>query len=172
VEQSIRKFFQFYDDFVQLREKMDSDVYNHFQEMRFQVDEHREELKGKIDVIALAMIDRIKICREEYLKSFKKKSLFEDSSFDDKKSLEKKLKELEETFRHPNLLSTTIKEMQREQEESLKDIQLKLDEMTKIKDNLKATNDFQPNLSLFDQETSLFGVIKLSEYLNVNSFQE
>jgi hypothetical protein len=72
VAQSIRKFFQFYDEFVQLREKMDSDVFDYFQEMRFQVDEHREELKGKIDVIALAMIDRIKTCGEEYLKNFKK----------------------------------------------------------------------------------------------------
>jgi hypothetical protein len=45
--------------------------------------------------------------------------------------------------------------------------------MTKIKDNLKATNDFQPNLSLFDQnETSLFGSIKLSEYCsNKKSFK-
>ncbi len=35
IEQSIRESFQFYDDFVQHREKMDSDVYNHFQEIRF-----------------------------------------------------------------------------------------------------------------------------------------
>ena len=48
LEETARKFFKFYDDFVQLREKMDSDVFDYFQEMRFQVDEHREELKGKI----------------------------------------------------------------------------------------------------------------------------
>jgi chlorite dismutase len=137
--------------------------------MRFQVDEHREELKGKIDVIALAMIDRIKTCGEEYLKSFKKKSLFEDSSFDGKQSLENKLKELEETFRHPNLLSTTIQEMQREQEEYIYAIQFKINEINQVKDDLRETNGFKPNLSLFDQETSLFGVIKLSGYTNKKS---
>jgi hypothetical protein len=63
--------------------------------------------------------------------------------------------------------------MQREQEEYIYAIQFKINEMTKIKDNLKATNDFQPNLSLFDQnETSLFGSIKLSEYCsNKKSFK-
>jgi hypothetical protein len=35
--------------------------------------------------------------------------------------------------------------MQTKQDESLKDIQIKLYEMTKIKDNLKATNEFGPN---------------------------
>ena len=51
------------------------------------------------------------------------------SSFDESKSLEDKLNEIEEeTFRNPNLLIQTIKEMQQKQEESLKDIQLKLSE--------------------------------------------
>ena len=47
--------------------------------------------------------------------------------------------------------------------------------MSKIKDDLKATYDFQPNLSSFDQEdkeTSLFSSIKLIAcWLNVNSFK-
>jgi hypothetical protein len=33
--------------------------------------------------------------------------------------------------------------MQQKQDESLREIQLKLNEMTKVKDNLKATNKFQ-----------------------------
>jgi hypothetical protein len=31
-------------------------ILGHFQELRFQIDEHREELKNKIDDIALEMI--------------------------------------------------------------------------------------------------------------------
>jgi hypothetical protein len=59
LEQLIRTFFEFYDDFAQDKTQIDLDVYNHFHELRFQVDEHRERLKEKIDEIALAMIDKI-----------------------------------------------------------------------------------------------------------------
>ena len=42
LEVSIKKFFQLYDEFAQNKAKLDMDVFNHFQEMRFQIDEHRE----------------------------------------------------------------------------------------------------------------------------------
>ncbi len=41
--------------------------------------------------------------------------------------------------------------MQQKQEESLKEIQSKLNQMTKIKDNLEATNEFKPNSSFLRQ---------------------
>jgi hypothetical protein len=69
LEVSIKQFFAFYDEFIQNRNKGESDVFDHFQEMRFQVDEHREELKKRIDDIALEMIDKIKKHEEAYLKS-------------------------------------------------------------------------------------------------------
>jgi hypothetical protein len=165
LEVSIRNYFEFYEKFIQNKSKLNMDVYNHFQEMRFQIDEHREELKKRIDEIALEMIDEIKKCEEIYLKNHKESfSLFYETQ-----SVEDKLKEIEDTFRQPNLLIQTIKEMQQKQEESLRDII----EMSKIKDNLKATNDFKPNKSSFDQtETSLFGSIKLNGcWLNINSFE-
>ena len=46
--------------------------------------------------------------------------------------------------------------------------------MSKVKDDLKATNEFQSNLSSFNQEEDacLFGSIKLNRcWLNVNSFK-
>ena len=55
----IRKFFQIYDKFSQKRTKLDLDVFDHYQELRFQIDEHRERLKERIDDIALAMIDKV-----------------------------------------------------------------------------------------------------------------
>jgi hypothetical protein len=82
LEVSIRKLFEFYDDFVQKRTQIDLDVYNHFQELCFQIDQHREGLKKRIDDIALEMIDKIKKHEEIYLKELKK-SL---SSFDDSQS--------------------------------------------------------------------------------------
>jgi hypothetical protein len=71
-------------------------------------------------------------------------------------------------------LYETINAIQQKQEATLNDIQLKLIEMNQVKDHLMSTNEFKPNLSLFDQkeETSLFGSIKLNSFwLNMNLFK-
>jgi hypothetical protein len=86
--------------------------------MRFQVYEHRERLKEKIDTISLDMIDRTTKYEAMYLKNLNEK-LFETQSFD---NLENELNGIEETFRHPSLLISTIKEMQQRQEESLNEM--------------------------------------------------
>jgi hypothetical protein len=67
LEASARKFVQYYEELVQTRNKIESDVFDYFQEMRFQIDEHREELKRKIDEIALEMIDKLEKNEETYL---------------------------------------------------------------------------------------------------------
>jgi hypothetical protein len=171
LEGSIGKFFEFFGEFVQTRDNIDSYVFNHFEEMRFQIDEHREELKRKIDDIALEMIDKIKKNEEIYLKDLKEK-FFKAVSFNDVNSLEYELNKIEETFRNPNLLIQTIEEMQKKQQESLNNLQLKLDEINQVKDNLKGTNEFKPNLSFLNQnETFLFGSIELNQYSYTNLFK-
>jgi hypothetical protein len=169
LEVSVRKFFEFYEELNQNKSKLESDVFEHFEEIRFQIDEHREELKVKIDDIALAMIDETKLYEAMCMKNLRVRF----SSLDDSKSLQIKLSELEDTFRHPNLLVETIKEMQQKQEESISDIQLKLTEMNKVKDYLSETNYFIPSLSLLNQEgdTSLFGSIRLYGFTNTNPFK-
>jgi hypothetical protein len=158
LEVSIQKFYQFYDKLIQNKSKLESDVNNHFQEMRFQIDQHREELKKKIDDIALAMIDQTTKNEELYLKN----QTLNSCSFDDCKSLQIKLSELEETFRHPNLLVETIREMLQTQEESLNSIQFKLNEMNEVKDKLEGKYEFKPSLTLFTQnEASFFGHISI-----------
>ncbi len=57
LEESLRQFFEFYEEFSQNRTQLDMDVFDHFQEIRFKIDQHREELKKRIDDIALKMID-------------------------------------------------------------------------------------------------------------------
>ena len=69
LEDSMQKFFHFYDEFNQNKSILESNVYDHFQEMRFQIDEHRERLKVRIDDIALAMIDDTKKYEALYLKN-------------------------------------------------------------------------------------------------------
>jgi hypothetical protein len=165
LEESIRKFFGFYDEFIFKKSIVDTDVFNHFQELRFQIDEHRERLKAKIDDVALEMIEQTKKCEAEYLKNLKENLL---SSFGESKSLDKELEETEELFRNPNLLIQSIKDLQQIQEESLKEIQSKLNKINQVKVDLKATNEFEPNLTLLNQELSsslsysFFGSMKLN----------
>ena len=68
LEESIRQFFQFCDEFSQNKSQHEADIFEHFHEMRFKIDEHREELKKRIDDIALAMIDQTNKHEEKYLK--------------------------------------------------------------------------------------------------------
>jgi hypothetical protein len=169
LEDSMRKSFQFYDEFNQNKSILESNVYDHFQEMRFQVDEQREELKKKIDDIALTMIDKIKKSEAMFLKNLKKKFQENFSSFVKSKPFVAELNEIEELFRSPNLLIESIREMQRKQEESLNEFQLKLNEMNQVKEFCEETNGFQPNLSAFNQE-DLFGSLKVNELCsNTNS---
>jgi hypothetical protein len=172
LEASIRDFFQLNDKFNLNKTQVESYVFEHFQAMRFEIDLQREKLKKLIDDIALEMIDETEKYEAMYLNNLKR-DLFKSPHFDDTKTLENELNEIEETFRNPNLLIQSIQDMQQRQEASLNDMRLKLNEMTKIKGDLKETNEFKPNVSLFDQKevTSLFGSIKLNGYSNTNSFK-
>jgi hypothetical protein len=82
------------------------------------------------------------------------------------------MNQIEEIFRNPNILIETNQTVQQKQEESLKEIQSKLNQMTKIKDNLKATNEFKPNSSFLRQveDTPLFGSIRLFGFTNLDLF--
>jgi hypothetical protein len=160
IEDSIRMVFQMYEQFTLNKIKLDLDVHEHFQEIRFQLDETREELKVKIDDIYMEMIDKTKQFEATYLKSLEDKFEASLKSFETT-SLEQTLKEKEETFRNPNLLIESIREMQRKQEESIAELKLKLNEQSQVKDNLTRMNEFKPNLS-FSQDS--FGKLYLNEY--------
>jgi hypothetical protein len=160
IEESIRQFFQMYEQFALNKTTFDSDVHNHFQEIRFKLDEHRKKLKEKIDDIYMEMINKTKKYEATLLKSLADK--FEASlKSNETMSLEKTLKETEESFRDPNLLIESIREMQRQQEEAIKELKLKLYEQSQVKDHLKEMNEFKPNLS-FNQDS--FGQLYLNEY--------
>jgi len=168
LEASIRKFFQFYDEFIQNKTQLESDIFNHFQEIRFQIDEQQEKLKEKIDNISLAMIDETKKYEQIHLTNLKE-NLFETPYFNNKtQTLETDLNQLEDTFRNPNLLIETIKEMLWKQKKNINVIRFRLNELDQAKDNLNATNLFKPNLTLFNQEVSSFGELKLNANSNLN----
>jgi hypothetical protein len=98
IEGSIRKFFQLYEQFTLDKTKLDLDVHNHFQEIRRNIDLHREKLKETIDDIYMETIQQTKKFEVVYLKNLEDQSEASLKSFE-MTSLEQSLKETEETFR-------------------------------------------------------------------------
>jgi len=113
IEDSIRKFFQMFEQFTLNKTTLDLDVHEHFQEIRRNIDLHREALKETIDDIYMEMIEKTKNFEATYLKSLADKLEASLKSFETK-SLEQSLKETEDTFRNPHLLMESIREMQRQ----------------------------------------------------------
>ena len=103
IQDSIRQLFQIFEEFSSNKITLDLTLHNHFQEIRFKLDEHREIIKEKIDEIYMDMIEKTKKFEASYLKGL------EDSLNSSLKSLEtisieQRLKETDYTFRNPNLL--------------------------------------------------------------------
>jgi hypothetical protein len=61
--------------------------------------------------------------------------------------VEERLREVEEIFRNPSLLIESIRDMQRKQEKAVADIKVKLNEMSYVREHLKASNEFRANFS-------------------------
>ena len=167
LEDSIKIFCEMYDEFTLNKTQLNLDCHNHFQEIRFQLDMHREKLKEKIDEIYMEMIEKTKEFETKYLKSFNEKLPVSFKSFE-AKSVENYLKELEETFRDPNLVIESIEKLQFKQQEAIAKIQPHLNEMVLIKEDLKASNEFKPFLS-FNKD--LFGQLNLNEYSCFDPFK-
>ena len=102
IEESIQLFYEMYEKFSLSKTKLDLECHNHFQEIRFQLDMHREKLKEKIDDIYMKMIQNTKGYEASYLKSLEEKlgSSLKPFEF---KSYDKDFVDLEETFRNSNL---------------------------------------------------------------------
>jgi hypothetical protein len=118
IDESIRDFYKLYEEFSLNKTRLDLNVHNHLNELRFQIDEHREKLKQKIDDIALAMIEQTQKFEAEYLKSLNEKLDTPLESFN-KKSIDDDFKEIEELFRDPNLLLESIQGLQRKEQDAI-----------------------------------------------------
>jgi hypothetical protein len=167
IQESIQTFHQMYEQFCLNKTNRDLDVHEHFQEIRRGIDLHREKLKEKIDDIYMDMINKTKNFEATYLTSLEGKLEESLKSFEIK-SLEQSLKETEETFRNPNLLIQSIRVIQRQREESIEELKLKLYEQSQVRDHLIKMNEFKPNLS-FSQVS--FGQLRLNEYSSKDPFK-
>ena len=154
-----------YEQFSLSKNGLNSDCHNHFQEVRRQLDIHREKLKEKVDDIYLEMIEKTKEFEATFLKSLNEKLKTPFKYMETKLTIEDELKIIDEKFRNPNLLIKSIKEIHLKQQEAIETIQSKLNEMNKLRDYLKVSNQFIPNGQLSLSEYSNFDPIKKSSIL-------
>ena len=76
---------------------------------------------------------------------------------------------MNETFRDPNILIESIREIQIKLEKAIELFQSNLNEVNKLKSNLKSLNEFvKPNLS-YDKD--LFGQLKLNGFFSFDPFK-
>ena len=160
IEESIKHFYEMHENSISSKTKLDLDCHEHFQEVRRQLDMHREKLKEKIDDIYMEMIEKTKEVEATYLKSFNEKFSESFKAFDIK-SLDEDLKEFEEKLRDPQLLIESMREIQIKQEKTIETMQFKLNEMSQVEKHLKASNEFKPNLSF---RKDFFGQLNLNVY--------
>jgi hypothetical protein len=161
LNESIETFFILCEQFQQTKNSFELDFHNHFQEVRRKIDLQREELKDKIDKVALQMIEQTKIAEAKY--KIEQKQKYDSVMFhkNQKSTKEQEFKDLEEKFRQPNLSLQSLKQLQVNQNDLISEIKSKQQEIVKIKENLNENIQFTPNL-IFVKET--FGKLQLNSY--------
>ena len=157
IEESLRELFRLHDQLTQNKIKCDLACSNRFQEIRFKIDKHRDELKEKIDEISLQMIDQVKAFERQYTTN---NDLTTTAAC--LKSFDQEMQDLSEKLRDPNILLDDIRQIEQKQEANLAILKFKLNEMNKIKDHLQI-NRFEPQLFSCTNFVS-FGRLSLSEY--------
>jgi hypothetical protein len=128
--------------------------FDHFKEVRRQIDIHRETLKAKIDEIALKMIDQTNEREKEY--KLKISNLVKERA---KIDIDQSNEALINEFRKPNLVINEVKQLMVEHESTIKDFQSKILNMGNLIDEIKSVK-FEANKNFKDES---FGVLKLNK---------
>ena len=130
----------------------DSEIFrhDHFLEIRRHIDIQREELKAKIDQVALKMVDQIN--EKEKIYSSKVISLLSDiQDTDIRKANQIMLNE----FRKPNMNLDEIKRLQIEHEVKFKQLQSDIAKFNSINTDIRAVT-FNANTALHDDSFGYF----------------
>ena len=150
------------DETQQTFRNFEMEFYEHFQEIRRQIDLHREEEqfllnKEKIDSIALDMIYKTIEFQRPYFQRLNK-IVVEFLQFKIIQiNIEDESKQLNETFRDPNLSLDSINKMNKEQNMKTSTTETTLHEMIDVRAHLQA-NRFEP----FDGDI-VFGILDLTK---------
>ena len=166
--ESCANFDQMSQKYQESKSNFGSESKAHFERLRRQLDQKRENLKEKIDEIYLEMIERTKNCEESVLKNlannFKAVDVLMLSN--QKKLGEMTGNEIKEKFRVANLELNLLREQLNKRENEIADLKIKLDEIAIISKNFVSSNYFKFKLS-FNPEH--FGLLHLNDLSNIRS---
>ena len=163
LEKSLQEFFKLKDQYLEAKNGLEIKSRQHFEELRFQIDLHREQLIEKIDKVYLLMIDQTKKVENSFSKNLVNKLEPTDILIMTINTLEDEKEEINEIFRGNDLKSKLLIEKQHNQEEAIVKINSNLNKLSKFLEVLKESNEFKPNLASFPDNDS-FGVLKLNDF--------
>ena len=157
IKQSIKKMFSEFDclleEFKSNQANFEIIISERFNEIRNKIDLQREELKKKIDEIALEIIDQTKEKENNLIKDL---NLANSNIINT--GVEEEFKRLLEEFRNPNLFLENIKSSIQKQESETNQIKTNINNFNLKVDETK-TFYFKPNLK---SEKKIFGVLNLN----------
>ena len=152
IQELIQKLDQLQNDVRLKRNDMEITSFDHFTEIRRQIDIQREELKNKIDEISLKLIDRANEIENAYkLKLTQSVSVVLDA--DIKQFSHSLMRE----FRDPNLLIDKVKCLQIEHEQNVQEFQARISDIDSLSKEIKSY-EFAPRQEF--QENG-FGSLKM-----------
>jgi len=124
IESSLDALNQLCDEFCQVKLKLDQACHERMADVRRKIDLHREELKSRIDEIALEMIEQTKKFESEnaiYLnEKFAATLAFEANA----QSLDEARHALKEKFRDPNASLDSIRQIRLEHDECIDNLKV------------------------------------------------
>jgi hypothetical protein len=127
----LNKLHQLNEEFIQESAKIESICHDHFSELRRQIDIHREQLKAKIDEIALDMIKKAKKQESEFYQNLKEIQQMKFFNFEDEKL------NLDEIFKKVDLNIDQVKQLKLENEIGIKSLQAKMVDLNGLKVEIK-----------------------------------
>ena len=132
IEKLIQQLKQLEDDLKQRHSDLLQDSFDHFAEVRRKIDLHREELKDKIDKIALKMIDQVTKRDKAY------NLQIEESLLDVIRiEFEKSMKICANELRKPNLAVDAFRRLQNDHELKIREMQAKINEFDSLNSKIK-----------------------------------
>ena len=151
IQETIQQLEQLQFDLKAKHSDLERISFDYFTELRRQIDIQREELKNKIDEIALKMIDQVNKKETDYISTMKQ-YLLAATPVD----IEQCMQSLANEFRNPNLIIEEVKRIQNEQQQRVKQFQARIKEIESLFLEMEPLV-FKPSTSFLDES---FGILR------------
>ena len=162
LEQAMLDLYRLCDELREAKSLLDVEVYDHFQELRRQMDVRREEAKARIDHLYMEMIEMTHKTEAQFVDYLKEQvgNVVVEVRSQDRDDLEKEKQAFEEQLRDPQLLAQTLNDGNTKQSMEIARVKKNFRRFDAIKKMLKE-NEFTAGAVLFSKE--MFGALSLVE---------